>query len=411
MYSGQVVFAPLMDLLPRHEFQTCVKRYNGEYRVREFSCRDQFLCMAYAQLTFRESLRDVEICLRSHQSKLYHAGFRSRVARSTLADANRVRDWRIYADFAQILIEQARRLYAADDFGLALEQTAYALDSTTIDLCLSLFPWATFRRRKAAIKLHTLLDLRGNIPTFVHISPGKRHDVTVLDRLLIEAGAFYVMDRGYVDFGRLYRLHRHAAFFITRAKRNLDAARRRSRPVDKSTGLRCDQTIALQGPLVSKKYPEALRRIRFVDPESQRSLVFLTNNFDLPALTIAQLYRCRWQVEDGFRDLKQQLGWEECRAWTKNPIERTSQAQWVTMSLLRLAQFGLEAHAQEPEPEPEPESTPAPEPWWDRPPWYPRKERPSVRDVVRLLRRHRAEILQLLSQWLGDEPLDEEEAA
>ena len=260
MYSGQIVFAQLMELLPRHEFDTCVRRYDGEYGVRGFSCRDQFLCMAYAQLTYRESLRDIETCLRSHQPKLYHAGFRGRIARSTLADANRVRDWRIYADFAQVLIGRARVLYLDDDFGLALEQTAYALDSTTIDLCLTLFPWAPFRRHKAAIKLHTLIDLRGNIPTFVHVSSGKRHDVTVLDELPIEAGAFYVMDRGYLDFGRLYRLHRQSAYFITRAKRNMDASRTKSRKVDKTTGLRCDQTIKLQGLLVSKKYPESLRR-------------------------------------------------------------------------------------------------------------------------------------------------------
>ena len=307
MYSGQVVFAQLMELLPRHEFDTCVRRYDGEYGVRGFSCRDQFLCMAYAQLTYRESLRDIETCLRSHQPKLYHAGFRGRIARSTLADADRVRDWRIYADFAHVLIGRARVLYADDDFGLALEQTVYALDSTTIDLCLKLFPRAPFRRHKAAVKLHTLIDLRGNIPTFVHVSSGKRHDVTVLDELPIEAGAFYVMDRGYLDFGRLYRLHRQSAYFITRAKRNLDASRTKSRKVDKTTGLRCDQTIILQGPLVSKKYPESLRRVSYVDLERGKRLIFLTNNFELPALTIAQLYRCRWQVELFFKWIKQNL--------------------------------------------------------------------------------------------------------
>lgn len=333
MYSGQIVFSQLMELLPRHEFNTCVRRYDGEYGVRGFSCRDQFLCMAYAQLTFRESLRDIETCLRSHRPKLYHAGFRGRIARSTLADANRSRDWRIYADFAQVLIDRARRLYAADDFGLTLEQTVYALDSTTIDLCLSLFPWAPFRRRKAAVKLHTLIDLRGNIPTFVHVSSGKRHDVTVLDELPIEAGAFYVMDRGYLDFGRLNRLHRRSAFFITRSKRNLDAARRRSRKVDKTTGLRCDQTIALQGPLVSKKYPEPLRRISYVDPERGRRLVFLTNNFDLPALTIAQLYRCRWQVELFFRWIKQHL---RIKAFLGNTDNAVKTQVWIALSVYLL---------------------------------------------------------------------------
>ena len=333
MYSGQIVFSQLMELLSRHEFNTCVRRYDGEYGVRGFSCRDQFLCMAYARLTFRESLRDIETCLRSHRPKLYHAGFRGRIARSTLADANRSRDWRIYADFAQVLIDRARRLYAADDFGLTLEQTVYALDSTTIDLCLSLFPWAPFRRRKAAVKLHTLIDLRGNIPTFVHVSSGKRHDVTVLDELPIEAGAFYVMDRGYLDFGRLNRLHRRSAFFITRSKRNLDAARRRSRKVDKTTGLRCDQTIALQGPLVSKKYPEPLRRISYVDPERGRRLVFLTNNFDLPALTVAQLYRSRWQVELFFRWIKQHL---RIKAFLGNTDNAVKTQVWIALSVYLL---------------------------------------------------------------------------
>lgn len=333
MYSGQIVFSQLMELLSRHEFNTCVRRYDGEYGVRGFSCRDQFLCMAYAQLTFRESLRDIETCLRSHRPKLYHAGFRGRIARSTLADANRSRDWRIYADFAQVLIDRARRLYAADDFGLTLEQTVYALDSTTIDLCLSLFPWAPFRRRKAAVKLHTLIDLRGNIPTFVHVSSGKRHDVTVLDELPIEAGAFYVMDRGYLDFGRLNRLHRRSAFFITRSKRNLDAARRRSRKVDKTTGLRCDQTIALQGPLVSKKYPEPLRRISYVNPERGRRLVFLTNNFDLPALTVAQLYRSRWQVELFFRWIKQHL---RIKAFLGNTDNAVKTQVWIALSVYLL---------------------------------------------------------------------------
>src|SRR5665647_763027 len=294
MYSGQVVFAQLMELLPRHEFDTCVSRYDGEYGVRGFSCRDQFLCMAYAQLTYRESLRDIETCLRSHRPKLYHAGFRGRIARSTLADANRERDWRIYADFAQVLIGRARVLYAADDFGLALEQTVYALDSTTIDLCLTLFPWAPFRRHKAAVKLHTLIDLRGNIPCFVRITHGKTHDVTILDVLPIEPGAFYVMDRAYLDFGRLHRLKLGLAFFVTRAKSNLDFSRRSSRRVDKTTGVRSDQTIVLCGPKTSKLYPDPLRRVVYRDAKTGRRLVFLSNNFDLPALTIANIYRSRW---------------------------------------------------------------------------------------------------------------------
>jgi transposase len=307
MHSGRLIFAQLMDYLPRHEFQACVRRYGGGRRPRGFSCRDQFLCLAFAQLTFRESLRDIETCLRAVGPKLYQAGFRGQVSRSTLADANRAHDWRIFADFAQVLIRQARHLYAQEPLGVTLEQTAYALDSTTIDLCLSLFPWAKFRRRKGAVKLHTLLDLRGNIPCFVHVSHGKMHDVTVLDELPVEPGAFYVMDRGYVDFERLYRLTQAAAFFVTRAKRNLDATRRTSRPVDKSTGLRSDQTIVLAGPKSSRLYPAALRRVAFYDVEHQRRLVFLTNNFTLPALTIAQLYKRRWQVELFFKWIKQHL--------------------------------------------------------------------------------------------------------
>jgi hypothetical protein len=321
MYSGQFVFAQVMDLLPRHEFNACVRRYRGDYRVRGFSCRDQFLCMAYAQLTFRESLRDIELCLRSLSSKLYHAGFRGRVARSTLADANQSRDWRIYADLAQVLIARVRRLYAHDDFGVALANAAYALDSTTIDLCLALFPWAPFRRHKAAVKLDTLLDLRGNIPTFVRISPGKRHEVSVLDEVPIEAGAFYVMDKGFLDFGRLYRFQQQAAYFITRAKRNQDYARRHRRAVDKATGLRSDQTIRLRGPLVGKKYPDALRRVSYVDPQRGKRLVFLTNNFTLPALTIAQLYRCRWQVELFFKWIKQHLRIKAFYGYTDNAVK------------------------------------------------------------------------------------------
>jgi transposase len=307
MHSGQLVFAQLMEFLPRHEFNTCVRRYGGNRRHRGFSCRDQFLCLAFAQLTFRESLRDIETCLRAMGTKLYHTGFRGKVSRSTLADANRTRDWRIYAEFAQVLIRRARELYAGDALGVALAQTAYALDSTTIDLCLSLFPWAKFRRQKGAVKLHTLIDLRGSIPCFVRISHGKMHDVTVLDELPIEPGAFYVMDRGYIDFARLHRFQEHSAFFLTRAKKNFDFTRRTRRDVDKSAGLRSDTTIGLAGPKSSRLYPDPLRRIAFVDGESGKRFVFLTNNFTLPALTIANLYRCRWRVELFFKWIKQHL--------------------------------------------------------------------------------------------------------
>lgn len=289
MDTGSLVFAQLMAFLPRHDFNACVRRYNGDRRLRGFSCRDQFLSLAFAQLTFRESLRDIETCLRAVQPKLYHAGFRGAIARSTLADANRVHDWRIFADFAQILIRRARSLYAAEPLALTLEQTVYAFDSTTIDLCLSLFPWARFRRRKGAIKLHTLLDLRGNVPCFVHISQGKLHDVKALDHLPIEPGAFYILDRGYVDFQRLYRFETGKAFFVTRAKRNLDFRRHARRAVDKTTGLRSDLTIVLAGVSPSQLYPIPLRRVAGYDVERRRRLVFLTNNFDRPAGTIAQL--------------------------------------------------------------------------------------------------------------------------
>jgi hypothetical protein len=307
MDSGKLVFAQLMDFVPRHDFDACVRRHGGDSRPRGFSCRDQFLCLAFAQLTFRESLRDIETCLRALEPKLYHAGFRGKVSRSTLADANRAHDWRIFADFAQVLIGRARKLYADEPLGVELDQTVYALDSTTIDLCLSLFPWARFRRRKGAVKLHTLLDLRGNIPTFVRITHGKTHDVTVLDHLPIEPGAFYVMDRGYVDFRRLHRFTTCSAFFVTRAKRGLDFTRRSRRRVDKTTGLRSDQTIVLAGPKTSRLYPGPLRRVVFYDAENDRRFVFLTNNFTLPALTIAKIYKCRWQVELFFKWIKQNL--------------------------------------------------------------------------------------------------------
>ena len=307
MDPGKLVFSQLMDFVPRLDFDACVRRHGGDHRPRGFSCRDQFLCLAFAQLTFRESLRDIETCLRALKPKLYHAGFRGNVSRSTLADANRTHDWNIFADFAQVLIGRARKIYADEPLGVELEQTVYALDSTTIDLCLSLFPWARFRRRKGAVKLHTLLDLRGNIPTFVRITHGKTHDVTVLDHLPIEPGAFYVMDRGYVDFRRLHRFTTCSAFFVTRAKRGLDFTRRARRRVDKTTGLRSDQTIVLAGPKTSRLYPDPLRRVVFYDAENDRRFVFLTNNFTLPALTIAKLYKCRWQVELFFKWIKQNL--------------------------------------------------------------------------------------------------------
>jgi hypothetical protein len=307
MPIGKFVFAQLMEFLPRHEFDDCVRRYGGERRERGFSCRDQWLCLAFGQLTFRESLRDIETCLRALDTKLYHAGFRGRISRSTLADANRTHDWRIFADFAQVLIRRARELYATEPMAVTLEQTVYAFDSTTIDLCLKLFPWARFRRRKGAVKLHTLIDLRGNIPTFVHVSHGKMADVTALDHLPLEPGAFYVMDRGYVDFLRLYRFTQRGAFFVTRAKKTLDYTLRARRKVDKSTGLRCDQTIVLAGLKSSQLYPAELRRVAFYDAEHERRFVFLTNNFDLPALVVAQLYRCRWQIELFFKWIKQHL--------------------------------------------------------------------------------------------------------
>jgi len=330
MYAGQVVFSQLMDFLPRREFNQCVRRYRGHYRVRGFSCRDQFLCMAFAQLTYRESLRDIETCLRAMQHKLYHAGFRCRISKSTLGDANRRRDWRIYADFAQGLIRHARKLYANDDFGVALKATAYALDSTTIDLCLALFPWARFRKRKGAVKLHTLIDLRGNIPCFIRITHGKTHDVTVLDHLPIEPGAFYMWDRGYLDFARLYRITQQAAFFVTRSKRNMDYRRQSYRQVDKATGLRSDQTIVLQGPKSSELYPTPLRRIAYYDAEHRKRLVFLTNNFSLPALTIARLYKCRWQVELFFRWIKQNLRIKAFYGTSPNAVKTQV---WIAISV------------------------------------------------------------------------------
>lgn len=307
MNTGRTIFAQLMDFVSPYEFRKCVDRYQGQYKVKTFSCWDQFLCLAFAQLTYRESLRDIQACLRVAQPKLYHMGFRGPAARNTLAHANETRDWRIYADFAQGLIAAARALYATEDFGVELAQTAYALDATVIDLCLALFPWAKFRRRKAAVKLHTLLDLRGNIPTVLFITPGRVHDVNLLGQLAVEAGAFYILDRGYLDFTRLYRLHQALGFFVTRAKGNLRFRYFDSRPVDRTTGVHSDQTIRLYGFYSQQGYPGRLRRIRYFDVEKRKWLVFLTNNFALPALTIARLYKCRWQVELFFKWIRQHL--------------------------------------------------------------------------------------------------------
>ena len=333
MYTGQMVFSQLTDFLPKHEFNQCVGRYQGNYPVRKFSCLDQFLCMVFAQLTYRESLRDTETCLRAVQSKLYHAGIRGRVSRSTLADANETRDWRIWADFAQVLIGRARQLYAGEDFGLALQQSAYALDSTTIDLCLSLFAWARFRRRKGAINVHTLMDLRGSIPCYIRITAGNVHDVNILDELLFQPGAFYVMDRGYIDFGRLYTFARSLAFFVVRAKSNLAYCRRAYHSVDKSTGLRSDQRILFQGPKTSQAYPDTLRRISYVDTDTQKRLVFLTNNFTLPALTIAHLYKCRWRVELFFKWIKQYLRIKAFFGTSQNAVKTQI---WIAISVYLL---------------------------------------------------------------------------
>ena len=330
MYSGKIVFSQVMDLLPLRRFRTCVNRYRGDFKVKAFTCQDHFRVLAFAQLSHRESLRDIEICLRAMRPKLYHMGIRSSVSRNNLSNANEVRDWRIYADFAQVLIHHARRLYADEDFGEELaELTLYAMDASTVDLCLSLFPWARFRRTKAAIKLHTLIDLRGNIPTFIHISDGKLHDVNVLDILLLESGAFYIMDRGYLDYERLYRMNQAKAFFVIRAKKNSRLRRRISRPVDKTTGLRCDQTVVLETTRSAKHYPELLRRVVFVDPETEKRLVFITNNFDLPALTITQLYKARWQVELFFKWIKQHLRIKVFYGTSENAVKTQI---WIAVS-------------------------------------------------------------------------------
>ena len=330
MHTGKLVFAQLMGHLPPMVFERCVARYDGNHKVKSFSCMDQFLCMAFAQLTFRESLRDIEACLRSQGERLYHMGIRGQVSRNTLANANATRDWRIYADFAQRLIGIARRLYVDEPFAVDLANTAYALDSTTIDLSLSLFPWAPFRTTKAAVKMHTLLDLRGNIPSFIHISDGKLHDVNILDQLIPEAGAFYIMDRGYIDFRRLFRLHQAGSFFVTRAKKNMDAQRRYSHPVDRSTGVCFDQTLVLQGYQSSKAYPETLRGIRYKDPETGKRLLFITNNSALPALSICALYKARWQVELFFRWIKQHLRVKAFFGTTENAVK--SQL-WIAVSV------------------------------------------------------------------------------
>ena len=329
MYKGKTVFSQLMDFMPMYEFRKCVDRYSGNYHTSSFSCMDQYLCMAFAQLTYRESLRDIEACLRSRKEKLYHLGIRGRVSRSTLAEANEKRDWRMYVDFCQILISQARSLYADEDFGVELKETAYALDSTTIDLCLSIFPWASFRKHKAAVKMHTLLDLRGNIPSFIEITAGTLHDVNILDILVPEPGSFYIMDRAYLDFERLYILTQFLSFFVTRAKENTRFRRIYSHPVDRANGLKCDQTIMLVTPKSLAGYPEKLRRVKYFDAEREKQLVFLTNNFVLPALTIANLYKRRWQIGLFFKWIKQHL---RIKAFYGTSINAVKTQIWIAVS-------------------------------------------------------------------------------
>jgi hypothetical protein len=345
MNQGRTVFSQLISFLPDREFRRCVERYQGDIRLRGFSCWDQYLAMAFAQLTYRESLRDIEACLRSVQGKLYHLGFRGKVARSTLADANESHDWRIFADFAQVLIGIARPLHARDPIGVDLEQSLYALDSTTIDLCLSLFPWAKFRRRKAAVKMHTLLDLHGNIPTFIRVTSGDVHDVNILDEIMPEAGAFYVMDRGYIDFQRLFVFTLSSAFFVVRTKSNVLLQRRYSHPVDQSTGVRSDQTVILTSFESASVYPDALRRVSYFDAETHKRLKFLTNNFVLPALTIAQIYKCRWQVELFFKWIKQHLRIKAFYGTSENAVKTQI---WIAVSVYVLVaiirkRLGLEA--------------------------------------------------------------------
>jgi hypothetical protein len=333
MNTPSTVFAQIMAFLPMHKFRKCVRRYRGDYKVKRFSCLDQFLCLGFAQLTYRESLRDIVSCLRTMKNRLYHMGIRSPVSRNNLAHANEMRDWKIYADFAHVLIAEARMLYRDEDIGLDLQNTVYAFDSTTIDLCPSLFPWAFFRKRKGAIKLHTLLDLRGAIPTFIHITEGKTHDVRILDVLPLEPGSFYILDRGYLDYSRLYTLHQGRTFFVTRAKSNLQSRRLRSRAVDKTMDLTSDQTIVLTGPKSKTEYPEPLRRVRFYDRENDRHLIFLTNNFLLPALTIAKLYKLRWQVELFFRWIKQNLRIKSFYGTSENAVRTQI---WVAIAIYAL---------------------------------------------------------------------------
>jgi len=330
MNIGRTVFSQIMDFAPSFHFQQCVARYNGNYKVITFTCLDQFLCMAFAQLTYRESLRDIEACLRVAKSKLYHMGIRGNISRNTLAHANENRDWRIYADFAQVLIKIARELYANEDFGLELRNTVYAFDSTTIDLCLSVFPWANFRKTKAAVKLHTLLDLRGNIPGVISITNGKISDVNALDDLIFEAGAIYIFDRGYIDFARLYRIHQSLAFFVTRAKSNFVFKRLYSQAVDKSTGVLSDQIIMVSGFYTLIDYPEKLRRIRYYDVDTKKRFVFLTNNFVLPAIVIAKLYKCRWQVELFFKWIKQHLRIKAFYGTSENALKTQI---WIAISV------------------------------------------------------------------------------
>src|SRR5271169_6860456 len=330
MNQGRTAFSQLLSFLPDREFRRCVARYSGDARPRGFSCWDQYLSMAFAQLTYRDGLRDIEACLRSLGGKLYHMGFHGRVSRSTLADANDTHDWRIYADFAQVLIRIARPLYASDPIGVELDRSLYALDSTTIDLCLSLFPWAKFRKHKAAVKMHTLLDLHGNIPTFISITDGKVHDVNVLDEILPEAGAFYVMDRGYVDFERLYRFTLSSAFFVVRTKSNVQLQRRYSHSVDKSTGVRSDHTVILIAIDSAKAYPDALRRVSYLDVETRKRFKFLTNNFTLPALTIALIYKARWQVELFFKWIKQHLRIKSFYGTSENAVKTQI---WIAVSI------------------------------------------------------------------------------
>ena len=330
MNSGKTIFSQLMDFLPTYEFRQCVERYHGNYKIKSFSCWDQFLCMAFAQLAYRESLRDIEACLRGSKQKLYHMGIRGKVSRNTLAHANQIRDWRIYADFAQILITKARHLYAHENFGVELQQTVYAFDATTIDLCLSLFPWAKFRQHKGAIKLHTLLDLRGSIPTLIYVTKGKTHEVNLLDDLPIESGAIYLFDRGYLDFARLHLLHQSLAFFVIRAKSNFRFRRIYSQPVDKSKGVQADQIIELHGFYARQDYPERLRRIRYFDPEKKKRLIFLTNNFTLPSFLIAELFRCRWKIELFFKWIKQHLRIKAFYGTSENAVKTQI---WIAIAI------------------------------------------------------------------------------